>query len=312
MNDLSNSIFAYYAGNLRRLSEDKQFHFASRLYLWDRQPGMHEVVEKLRLWFTADGNTQEALLQVRRLANKYPDLGSQNALGLRQPYFRQYPEITEYLPILLKVLYLRTVYGIDAHSELELLVPMHDLRSFTERLLADNKAIAVLSTQAINYLYLWAQLSEEHEALIDPKQFLAIGRTGYARDNALQLQLLIYLYTHCIIGASQFYHRPVPDAHRSTYLAMVDEMEQLLHTHFETINLDNKFEFLVSSLVLGRKSPFTARIMDEAEQSISPDGIFLIDRKNNNPQAKNTSFDKSEHRNVLYIMSTTSFQPQGA
>lgn len=311
MDDLSNSIFTYYRANLYHLSAYGQFHFASRLYLWDQHVGTHEVLETLRPWFTADNNIQEALRRTKRSAVLHPDFGSKNARAVREPYFNRYPEITNYIPVLLKIMYLRTVYGIDCRTEFQKLFPGNDVRASVERLLADRTAVALLSSQAINFFYSWAQLGEENETMISPEHFLSIGRSHYDRTNKLQVQLLIYLYTHCIIGASHFYYRLVPKAQLATYLAMADELETLIDTQFDTINLDNKCEFLVSCKILNRPTRLENRIRDEASKSISSEGMFLIDCKNTNPQTTNTTFDTSEHRNVLFIMSTSDFHPIG-
>ena len=57
-------------------------------------------------------------------------------------------------------------------------------------------------------------------------------------------------------------------------------------------------------------SRLESRIFDEAAQSVSSDGTYIIDRLNNNPQVTNVSLDKSEHRNVLFIMAGGPFKLQ--
>jgi hypothetical protein len=309
MDDLSNSIFTYYLSNLHRLSEYKQFHFASRLYLWNRRPGMHEILEDLRPSFTTGGNIPVALDRTKQWALTNPDFGSQNARALRRPFFKQYPALTDYTPVLLKIMYLRTVYGIDCRDEFDHLFPLLDVNKLAQKLLKDDAAIAMLSSQAINFLYTWAQLSETNEAALKPERFLSIGASQYDQSSKLHLQLLIYFYTHCIIGATHFYHRDVPSSQVQIYTAMTDKLEELIVDWFDDINLDNKFEFLVSCRILGRHSILEGRIRAEAEASISPEGPFLIDTKNNNPQSTNINFDKSEHRNVLFLLSGSPFLP---
>jgi hypothetical protein len=91
---------------------------------------------------------------------------------------------------------------------------------------------------------------------------------------------------------------------------MIAELEQLIADHFDNINLDNKCEFLVCAKLVGQRSKLERRIVAEANASLSPDGIFLIDRHNHNPQPDNVSIDKSEHRNVLFLMANRDFKPR--
>jgi hypothetical protein len=185
MNNLSNSIFTYYLNHLTSLSEYKQFHFASRLHLWDQRQGTGDILEALRPWFTADGDMSRALKLAKDRGIARPDFGSGNTLALRQTYFEQYPQMTEYLPVLLKIMYLRTVYGIDCRDQFGQLFSLSEVNSYAKQLLANEQAIAMLSSQAINFLYTWAHLSEANEAAILPEQFLHIGRSQYDDTNKL-------------------------------------------------------------------------------------------------------------------------------
>jgi hypothetical protein len=312
MNELSNRILTYFLANLQRLPNEKQFHFASRLHLWDQDPAVAKVLATLRPWFTADGNSTDMLRGVKQRAADQPDFGSKNVLAVRQPYFEQYPELTDYIPVLLQIMYSRTVYGIDCREEFQHIFPIARVNECAERLLADEAAMAMLSSQAINFLYTWGQLSQPYEAKLTPKHFLSVGQTRYDLTNKLHLQLLIYFYTHCIIGATHFYYRPVPVLHQETYKAMIHELEMVITNNYRDINLDNKFEFLVACSMLGYRSQCADRIMDEASDSISKDGQFLVDRHNNNPQRNNESFDRSEHRNVLFLLGTRPYHPLGS
>jgi hypothetical protein len=309
MEDLSNSIYTYFLDHLSLLPSAKQFHFASRLYLWNQEPAAKKILDGLRPWFTANGNTTEVLRQVAARAASEPDFGSKNVLELRRLYFEKYPEITDYIPVLLQIMYLRTVYDIDCREEFQNLFSTVAVNDCAKRLLADDTALAMLSSQAINFLYTWAQLHHTHEVLLSPERFLSIGQTKYDRTNIFHLQLLIYFYTHCIIGATHFYYRQVPAKHRDTYLTMIHELETLIDARYQDINLDNKFEFLVCCAILGYQSHCIERIFDEAQQSVSSEGQFLVDRHNNNPQRNNQDFERSEHRNVLFLLGSRPYHP---
>lgn len=88
---------------------------------------------------------------------------------------------------------------------------------------------------------------------------------------------------------------------------MLRYIEALIADNFILINLDNKFEFLVCCKVLGYSSRLSGQIIAEAEQSFSDSGDFLIDKFNENIYPNKNSFELSEHRNVLFIMSSTAY-----
>jgi len=90
---------------------------------------------------------------------------------------------------------------------------------------------------------------------------------------------------------------------------MLEELEPLIEANFTTINLDNKLEFLVCSRICDFKSDLFDRIYDECERSVSDAGTFVIDVHNENIQESRNDFVSSEHRNVLYIMSTSTYTP---
>jgi len=309
MENLSNSILQYYLKHFRKMPYDKQFHFASRIYLWNQDAVLKQYLfGELRAEFTAQENPAAALQAIVDRTKAEKSHGSKNAALLRQPYFERYPLLKMYASLLFRVTFLETIYGIDARPALSAFVSDAELADYEQQLLADDDALAILSTHAINFLYLYRRVVKRDETGFDPAQFLELGRTHYDRTQRIHLQLLIYLYTHCILGESKFYYR-VPAQHRDTYLAMLDEIEQLLRDHFVDINLDNKFEYLACCRLLGVTSPLESDIWGEAGRSVSEDGTFLVDRHNRNPQITNNNLDLSEHRNVLFILANQPFAP---
>lgn len=303
MNKLSNDIYAYYVSHFDELTFDKQLHFASRLYLWQNDDFGAEKLKALRNQVTANENSAAALKDVYDRAIETIHHGSKNAAELRAPYFRKYPNLRLVAMLLFRVTFLKTIYGIDARNELFKLVPKTDIDSLMSALLDDTEALAILSTHAVNTLYLYSRIILEDDKLFNPSVFLDIGSSQYDLNDPIHLQLYIYLYTHCIIGESHFYARALPSTHQAVYAQMADELEAVISDRFSEINLDNKFEFLVCCLLVGKQSALTARIESEAAQSLADEGTFLVDRHNSNPQTANNTLDLSEHRNVLYIMS---------
>jgi hypothetical protein len=308
MSSLSNSLFRYYHSHFDELAKDKQFHFASRLHLWDQEPAVQQMLNASRAWFTGDEHPEALIQRLIADAQASPIHGSRNASGLREQYFLRYPNLKTYALVILHLTFLKHIYNLDCRELFFSYFPKNNVLAMRDELLRDDEALAILSTHAINFLYLLDRIIQPDEPRFDPSQFITLG-SQYELANPLHLQLKIYLYTHCIIGETLFYYRALPTVAGAPYHAMMAELETLISERFADINLDNKFEFLVCAQITGFESALQARIFDEAERSVSPDGTFLIDRHNNNPQAANNTLGASEHRNVLFIMANNKFTP---
>ena len=237
-----------------------------------------------------------------------PQSGRRNAHELRQPYFEKYPLLYGAHAALFRVRHLDAVYGIDARQALYDCIPRETLLELRDSLMNDQGALQVLSTFAVNYCYLLTRVVERDEAGLDLTRFLDAGHS-YDLSDKTQVQLLIYLYTHCIIGESNFYTQTIPEDKRPIYITMLQELEPIIETNFESINLDNKLEYLVCTRICGYETRLFEPIYAEAGQSISPEGMFIIDIHNTNVQEDRNDFVKSEHRNVLYIMSASEYTP---
>ncbi len=309
MNELSNSVYDYYCQHFSELTDSKQLHFASRLKLWSGDQFGADTLAALRPGVTQDENPDAALRAVYAEALRTIHHGSKNAAELRAPYFEKYPQLRAVAMVLFRLTFLKTIYNLDAKATLFELFPKADLDELMQQLLADQEALSILSTHAINVLYLYSRVVLEDESLYDPALFLEVGASQYDLSNPIHLQLYIYLYTHCIIGESNFYSRQLHEQYLPTYRKMMDELEDQIEAHFTEINLDNKFEFLVCCKLVGKSSKLESQIFTEAKQSVSEDGTFLVDRHNTNPQSANSTLDLSEHRNVLFIMANR--EPSG-
>lgn len=312
MNDLHDLVYRYYLEHFDELPFDKQFHFASRLFLWNQDDFGRTQIPRLRAEFTAHDNPHKALQQIFDEAQGSPVHGSKNAAELRRPYFEKYPQLKTQVLLLFRTAFMKHMYGIDAHDDLLSILSVEDFDVTMGKLLNDHETLSILSTHAVNLLYLYTRVVREDEKLFDPSLFLEIGRKAYDRANPIHIQLLIYLYTHCIIGEAKFYYRAVPELYADVYQEMLAELETILAEHFQEINLDNKFEYLVCCKLLGMQSGHEQAIFSEAVASLSDNGSFLIDRHNKNPQSANTALDTSEHRNVLFLMANRDFTPLGS
>lgn len=307
---LSQTIKEYYYQHLPELTEHKQFHFCTRLGAWEGDSRALDHLKKLKTSFVPDPYSPEAMSKELEHILTSPPAVTANAQNLREAYFEKYPTLRGIDNALFRVRHMLAVYGIDTRTLLTQAVPLEQLQKLKSDLLADPQAFCVLSTYAVNFLYLLERVVLEHDdpASIDIAYLYKLGERYDLTDRQL-LQLYIYLYTHCIIGETNFYTRRIPQALLPNYTRMIAALETVIGQHFDDINLDNKLEFLVCCQIVGVPSQIAGRIYVECDASLSDEGHFLVDKHNANVQPDRTDISASEHRNVLFIMSHTPYNP---
>lgn len=300
MSNLYNTVLGSYSQNFDSLSRRAQFHFASRLYLWEQISQATEWLATLRPWFTANGNPRAALQQL--LLEPLPTL--RETTNLRQPYFNLYPKLQPYTRALFRLLFLCSVYKIDKPDLIFELFSREELLSQRNALLKDYDALKNLSSFAINFLYLLERFINRESSSLPVHDFLKLGREAYDTNKPLERQLQCYLFTHCVIAESLFYYRRVPEANRGTYMEMLRQTEDIIDSFFSEIKLDNKLEFLVCCRLLGYQSQLESTIMESAEKSLTRQGFIHDQLSRSKP-----SLQAAEHRNVLFLMSQQPFRP---
>lgn len=303
--ELAQNVYHYYLNNSHLLTEDKLFHFGTRTAAWLGAPESFDILKSSYNFIVQPDRDLFSL--VAEIVNS-EQTGKRNAHELRQPYFEKYPQLYGAHLALFRVRHLEAVYGIDARAALFAAISEAELVQLRDELLADDDALRVLSTFGINYCYLLERVVRKDNSSLPLQHFYDIG-AAYDTENIQHLQLLIYLYTHCIIGESNFYTQTIARDKLPIYRQMLTSLESLIEKNFEKINLDNKLEFLVCARICNFTSTLSDRIYAECEQSISPDGTFVIDMHNENVQNDRNDFVRSEHRNVLFIMSTSAYTP---
>jgi hypothetical protein len=302
---LHENIREYYYGHFGELSIGKQFHFASRLGTWNTDPKAVQYLRELRSYTVPDALTDKSL------SNMLADLAAQeptkhaNASQLRADSFAAYPTLQGVSLALFRVRHLLAIYGIDARPALAGVAPTKGLLELQAALLADKHAMRMLSTYAVNFFYLLNRVIIGREDGISLDDLYELG-DGYDQTDPSQLQLLMYLYTHCIIGESNFYARDIPEQKLPIYQKMLARLDKAVDTHFDQMSLDTKLEFLVCTRLCGYSAASEQRILDECTASMSPSGTFVVDTHNAFASIDTKkSFEASEHRNVLFIMACT-------
>jgi hypothetical protein len=301
--ELRQNILNYYFAHFAELPQEKQFHFCTRLAAWEQNPRALDFLARYKSTFVPHPATTEALQAVLKELITDQDFDAANAAELRAPYFKEYPWLRGLELALFRVRHWLIVYNVDAREALFNLVPKQQLIDYKDQLMQDDEALRILSTYAVNYVYLLESVVLERPDTLDIDRLFAIGE-GYDSQDQFSLQLRIYYYTHCIIAESDFYAMQIPQKYLATYIKMLQVLEEIIADRFELLSLDTKLEFLVCCRICNYQTDLESRINQECKQSKSPHGDFLIDVKN----AFATRTDKkdlidSEHRNVLFILS---------
>lgn len=302
--DLRRQIKDFYINHADKLPEDKRFHLATRLAAWTGDPDALALIRSLKSNFVPEPYSEDRLQAILRKLITSPPKHGINAELLRKEYFEKYPNLRGLHLALFRVRHLLQVYDIDARQVFFGLASKEECLQLERQLLADDQAVRMLSTYAINYIYLLERvmLDRDQTEAINIEHFYDLG-DQYDLGDRSHVQLLIYLYTHCIIGETKFYARAIPGQLLPAYQKMLQRLESIITDHFDDINLDNKLEFLVCCRICNFDTPLKTRIDDECARSVSDNGDFLIDRHNKNQQLSRQTFASSEHRNVLFIMS---------
>ncbi len=303
--DLSQKVRQYYLDNFQYLPSDKQFHFVSRLAAWNNDPECHDILLGMKNILSP---TDRDMADVLRELIYNPIEAHINAYESRRPYFEKYTNIRGIMMALFRVRHLLFLYNQDERDTLLTIIPLADLRKLSKELQNDADALRILSTYAINCIYLIDKiLFPENAPAIQLETFRAL-KSAYNLTKPEDVQLFIYLYTHCIIGESNFYLSKLSPHAVRQYEEMLNELEDVMKVSLDYINLDNKLEYLVCCKIAGYDTFLKDKIMDECLQSVSPEGNFLVDTVNKFSQTKKSSFETSEHRNVLFIMSTLDYK----
>lgn len=300
-------IREYYYEHLEKLETSKQFHFASRLSAWNGDPRAYDILRRTQSYLLKVETSSEQISTIGKLLNKEQS-GRRNAHELRLPFFEKYPDLYGLELAIFRVRHLKYIYNIDIRNDLFALYPKEKINTLKDTIINDKEAVKYLSTFAINFCYLTDIVLNDTRPSFDIEQIYTIGLT-YDTNITEEVQLLLYLYTHCIIAETNFYVDPLPVTHRSTYLKMIEKAEDVIREKFDLITLDNKLEFLVAARICNYESALAEAIYAECKRSISHEGMFIVDKHNKNIRPERQKFEKSEHRNVLLIMSNSPYSP---
>ena len=301
----------HYGENFKYISE-KNFHYASRLYLWTKNEEYRQQLDNLYSdYIGSDENVREKLQQIVA-RNASSDVNQSLSKKLRHQFIDKYPLLYKLNSLLFFNLFSNTIYNKNLHDEILLIMPDTTFLEYKQMMENDRDAIAAFSTHAVNFFYLlnFYFQNTDHHFDLNPEFLYDIAMNFPIEENADTLHLQIYLLTHCIIGESYFYLRKVSN-YKEIYQKMILQLEKIISEKFFDVSLDNKFEFLVCCKLCDYVSNLEKIIMQEAKLSLSPVGNFIIDTHNSNANKSSNKMSVAEHRNVLFLMANMDFNVGG-
>lgn len=279
-------------------------HYLIRIFLWTNEK---QYIKRIK-WIEQEyiwKNDQETTNIIKKLNT----VNWENVWllkHLRLPFLKKYPTLKSANSLLFHNLFANVIYKKNLKKFIQPYFSDKDFLNLKDALYKDKNAIAMLSTHAINLFYnLWFYLQQD---LVDPEYIYQIGQKYYDNKNHDHLKLKIYLYTHCIIGASNFYSKKITK-HLDVFKKMLKNLEDVIHDNYFNIMMDNKLEFLVCCTIIWYITNLDKIILWEAENSLSDVGNYIVDTLNSSNQSKK-DFSRSEHRNVLYLMANLPYIPK--
>lgn len=295
----------YYDNNYKYL-ESKRFHYASRMYLWTKEYKYKQWLIEYKPKYLGknlqeiENKIKEKVLNLSNKLNSELKPTKTQSKKIRSTFFERYPKLRTYNKLLFLNLFAYTIYNIDIKPIISKYVTNEEFLDLYSTLSKDKEAIFTLSTHAINYFYLLQNYLGNTNKIINVQDLFEIAQNYTLEDKLTELKFRIYLLTHCIIGASKFYYQKVQD---DIYTEMCKYLESIISKNYFDISLDNKCEFIVCCKLTDYSTYLEPIIKDEADNSLSNIGNFIIDKYNKRAKIQKNQYQLSEHRNVLFLMS---------
>lgn len=305
--DLYNKVLEEYKTSIDKLTFSDKYHFLHHLYLWERNDWVSGELASIKRKIVGDKAT--VLKRMTRQLAPSAVAPVKNAAQLRQKYIVKYPAIRPLNGLLLEVLYMKTVFGVDSRSLIPQVTHHLDIPILLRTLLTDSRAIAFLSTYAVNFFYIYYKFYAKTESFepVDILRHVDI----LDKNNPQELLLYFYFVTHCIIGDSLFYAKPISDKYLQMYQSALRKLDEILMSgSYNFLHMDVKFETVVCARMCGLRLKSEAKIYSEALQSLSADGNFIVDIHNKATQEGFKDLSSSEHRNILFLMSCKDYEPR--
>jgi len=268
------------------------------MYLWTHKDVYRKELDKLKDFYVGTDAKETVLSRFDNSLLQVSKWGK-----MRNPFFKKYPLLMPANSMFFFELFTRKIYGVETKDTIKARLPKSQVLDIIKEISKDYDALSVLSTHAINFMYGAERIYGDDEPLFDPSVFVDVMQNKMQKlENKEHVAMVIYLVTHCIIGASEFYSEEIT-RDIEIYKTLFREGEKVIQEHYADVALDAKFEFLVCARLLNQETFLEKIIYTEAENSLSPIHNFMDDTLNTNVDIKKRYPELREHTNVLYIMS---------
>lgn len=297
---LSNQICENYLSK-NNLSKNKKFHFNSRMFLWTKDNKYKLGLDSLYplIYGSCDDEIFQKFNSVyHKILIKKLETARAKA---RIEYFKKYPKLQNINRILFKYLFAKTIFRKNLSQIVCRVVDNNFLMEMYSQLTKDHTGLGILSTHAVNYLHLCGEyLSEFGIAMSLQSELCTEVFNKMDKSNTVDLQLSLYLLTHLIIGATNFYEFRYSG---KIYNSILMTIQNTIEERYEEVSLDIKNEFMVCAKLVFYDIPDTIknRILKENLDNYSPNLGYITNPNHDS----HSSFSTSEHRNVLFIMANT-------
>lgn len=279
----------YYYQHFSELNPDKKFHFATRIKNYFKVSDFDEYLKNNR--------PSTDLAEIF----KDNDFSKVNNYSLRKPFFEKYDGIYGIEAALFRVHHLLVEYNLDTRAEFLRICSKDKLYKLADKLLADDEALRVLSTWAVNVIYLTEELFPRGKDVIREMSEWALRLDKKNVDSTL----LSYLYTHIFLCESGFYSRDVLESKNLGLLRrLIQECAKVIEDNIDTISLDAAIEFLVCCNMADVSYPELKIKIAKICKEFKKGNPYLINyRRDKTPGSYFHTLNGAEHINVLYIMS---------
>ena len=296
----ASAVRDYYLQKLVFLPPHLQFHFLSRLHLWSRKRAyISEITAARATWW----NPEVVIAELEQMySGNHKEPQKYRGRAYRAEATARHPYVGVYNNLFFKCIFDETIFDGKGSAMLREHIDMEHLAETRRQLLEDPASLFVLSTVAVNFLYHCGHFFGNEGLTIDPAFIMEVGKTQRV-EGVADLDARIYFYTHAIIGASHFYAQSISGHARVQYQEMIKGIERILAHQYVDASLDHKTEFLVCCRLVGYDSYLEPVIRSELERSVSPHGLYFVNRHNthaHNPAKQ--SMLHMEHTNVLALM----------
>lgn len=290
----ANAITYFYLHSREFLHPYYWFHFVTRLFLVLHNP---EAEKQLNTFYAEQYINQNRdhfwNMLVAVLTKPASSMDPE-----RKKYLRIYPTLRENARYCIGTLFAKKIWGMEFQEKLGPLLLESGAEDTWNRVLSDTRALQVLSTYAINFLYAVNHFLKINDELTLLKKLYAVLNSPWDNTISQMQQKKVYFLTHLIINDSHFYTRKIPRSHYTLHLQHVLECENQLEQDLSDISLDCLCEFVEACKYIDYATTVKKKILKyvlNTHDNLKRQYLTEIN-------APTWSPDEAEHLNCMFVL----------